>query len=689
MLASSSMAQSKKVWLSYADEYFGKGDYASALKYYQLCANDSLSLSTQVIPYEIVISNQKLKDKKKDEEDSSVTAPLSEYIPHQIAVCFQKIYDYKNAAENFKKTAKSSFYSDDEYHLAVEYMKLKEYDSALATFQRYIDRPTKNDSLSTLAIQQMIGCRYAVDDDNYKKEVQVKMADTAVFNKGTSAFAAMYFGYKERVLFSAAREGGVILDPEKQDSRYLSDLYWTEKINDSTWSPANNFGRPLNSASNDASGAFTTNNVIFFNRWSNEDPNKVEMYLARMLDFRFFEAYKLDSSINYPNSMNINPFITKDNTTLLFSSNRPGGKGGFDIWKVKLDINGNTIGVPENLGYPVNSEFDEKTPFYHTETNTLFFSSNGHNSIGGLDIYKSAFNVDDSAFAIPKNLGLPINSSKDDAYMIWDEAMKTGFFSSDRDSCEGGHCYDIYTVINEPIHIFLEGYVFDKNTEDIIPGATLTFKDIRSQFPDFTLKSDENGYYKLELQQKWEVFIKAQKKDYFADATNIDTRNITETTTLTHDFYLEKIPTGEIQIEGIEYDFNSANLRPESKVVLDKLFDFIQLNDNMKIQINSHTDARGSDKYNLDLSQRRAQSCVDYLVEKGVAKERLIAIGYGETKPTYLKDSNKELIMNENGEKIQLTEEYINSKGTKDEKEELHQRNRRTAFEVVSQGNSE
>lgn len=676
--------QSKKVWLNYADEYFNNGDYISALKYYKLILNDSVALTTEVIPYEVGLSNQKLKRKKKDDEDSSEIIPFSAYVPHQIAVCYQRIYDYENAVIQLKKTAKSKYY-DDEYYLAVSLMKLKKYDSSLVAFQGYIDNPENNDSLATLAIQQMIGCNYALDKDNYKKEVVVELADTSVFNKGTAAFAAMYFGHEDRVLFTSARDGGIVLDPEKQDTKYLTDLYWTEKVDDTTWSPPHNFGRPLNSSLNDGSGCFNKNSVIFFNRWSTKKPNEPSMYLARMMDFRFFEAYRLDSIINYPNSRNINPFVTKDNTTLYFSSDRSGGKGGFDIWRVALDENGNIKGNPENLDYPVNSEFDEKTPFYHQETSTLFFSSTGHNSIGGLDIYKSDYNVEDSAFKIPKNLGIPINSEKDDAYLIWDSDLKTGFFSSDREPCEGGHCYDIYTVVNEPIHIHLEGYTFDKTTYEIVPNATLTFKDIRSKFKNFTIKSNESGYYKLELQQKWEVFIKAQKKNYFADAANIDTRSITETTLLTHDFYLEKIPQGEIQIKGIEYDFDSANLRETSKKVLDKLYDFLQLNNNIKIKINSHTDARGSDTYNLDLSKRRAKSCVDYLIGKGIVKDRLVSEGFGETKPTVLKDEKGNPVLDENGAKILLTPAYIKTISSKEKRDELHQRNRRTAFEVIAQ----
>jgi outer membrane protein OmpA-like peptidoglycan-associated protein len=232
----------------------------------------------------------------------------------------------------------------------------------------------------------------------------------------------------------------------------------------------------------------------------------------------------------------------------------------------------------------------------------------------------------------------------------------------------------------------LEGLVFDFDTDDIIPDAKLTFKDVRFGFEPFEIMTDEEGFYSLELERDWELFIKAQKPTYFADAANVDARGITETTTLIQDFTLQRIPEGEIEIEGIEYDFDSDNLRPISMEVLDKLYDFLEINDNLVVEINSHTDARGSDKYNLDLSQRRAKSCVDYLISKGIPEDRLIARGFGETQPAVLRGEDKKPILDSDGKEIPLTEKYIESHKSSDKKNELHQRNRRTAFKVVGEG---
>jgi peptidoglycan-associated lipoprotein len=260
-----------------------------------------------------------------------------------------------------------------------------------------------------------------------------------------------------------------------------------------------------------------------------------------------------------------------------------------------------------------------------------------------------------------------------------------GFFASDREPCDNGHCYDIYEVTNEPINIYLSGFAYDAATNDVLPNTSLTFKDVKSEFQPFIIETDSAGFYEKELTNGWEIFIKAQKKAYFADAANINTSTITETTSLIQDFYLNPIPSGEIEIEGIEYDFNSDKLRPISMEILDKLYEFLILNNNLIVEINSHTDARGGDLYNLDLSIRRAKSCVDYLISKGIESSRLIPVGYGETQPNFLTSANKKPVYNKKGENILLTEAYIETQKSKELKELLHQRNRRTAFKVIGE----
>ncbi|MFB0925664.1 MAG: OmpA family protein, partial [Vicingaceae bacterium] len=343
------------------------------------------------------------------------------------------------------------------------------------------------------------------------------------------------------------------------------------------------------------------------------------------------------------------------------------GKGCMDLWKIEIDKVGKPIGEAANLGSYINTPSDEISPFFHEQSSILFFSSNGHGGLGGLDIYKSEYDRNNDFYSSSINMGMPINSSKDDAYMIWDDMFKYGYLSSDREPCESGHCYDIYQVENAPIKIMLQGFVFDAETDDAIPNATITFKDIRGSFESFDVKTNDIGFYKTDLHQNAEAFMKAKKKGYFADAASVDSRNITESTTLTQDFFLNMIPKTEIEIPGIEYDFDSPTLRTDSKLILDTLAKFLELNDNISIQIRSHTDSRGDDGYNLRLSDRRAGSVVTYLIAKGIDKKRLESIGMGETEP--LDDCSK----------------YDDCGDTGKTDCDCHQKNRRTTFKTTSE----
>jgi len=676
--------QSKTSWLKEADNYYNQEDYFSALKYYQKILNDSVILSTQILPYEAVVSTQKL-NKKQVKIDSTTTISMNEYIHHQIGMCYHYTYDYSHAEPHLKTAIDSGSIDSDKYYYGVALMRNNKHPEAIKVFEDFIKSASVSEELLKMAKSDLTGAYYKAYS-KLKTEIIVSLADTNVFNKGTSSFGTMWWGSEEKMVFASARKGGVIIDPIEQNSEYLLDLYWTERIDSTQWGLPHNFGRPLNSAKHDASGSFNNNNVIFYTRWSDDNRKEKNIYLARGVEMKFFESFKLDSAVNLPGYKSINPQVSMDGNILFFSSNRPGGQGGMDIWSIAIDHFGNTIGEAENLGKKVNSEFDEVTPFFHETTSTLFYSSNGHKSIGGLDIFKSSFDRDTESYSSPVNLGEPINSARDDAYLIWDTFLKKGYFSSDRAECESGHCYDIYEVQNEPIKIILEGLSFDAVTDEILPHTKITFKDVDFIFEPFEIVTDADGFYEKEISQDVEIFLKATKLGYFADAASVNTKGITESTVITQDFFLRNIGGDEIEIKGIEYDYDSHNLRDISMVNLDILLEFLELNDNLVVQINSHTDERGALNYNQKLSERRAQSCVDYLISKGIPEERLIAKGFGESTPTYLKDEAGNPILDAQSNRIILTPAYIYNMPDKKTQEEYHQRNRRTAFKVVGEG---
>lgn len=688
------LGQSRKVWLYHADNYFETEDYYNALLNYQNALSDSLGLQDVTIPYEVGTARLKIRAKEGKDLDSTRAVPLKDYIAHQIAMCHLLTKDYTRAVSHFSETSTFESYPEDLYHYGVAQMNINNHEEAVRLFEKYIASNNYSDSLLRSAQLLITGCYYAMDKSHTKEKVVVQMLDTNIFNRGTASFAPAFFGSENQLIFTSAREGGVIFDPEKQESAYLCDLYWTELDASGNWSQARNFGRPLNSAMHDASGSYNhlkrseEQSIIYYTKWSDENRKEQAIYFARMVDFKFYESFKLPESVNTPGYKSINPFVSLDETKLYFSSNRPGGEGGMDLWVIDLDENGQVSGEARNLGRPVNSELDEVSPFFHEASSTLFFSSNGHNSIGGLDIFKAYFDKDNKSYDHPSNMGIPVNSSMDDSYLIWDGLMEKGYFASDRADCPNGHCYDLYEVINEPILITLEGYAYDIETEEILPDTKLHFKDINSMVPfeNRTIQTDSSGFYKITMEKRQQIYIRATKPSYFAAGESVSTMPVTESTALIQDFYLGLIPKDEIELDGIEYDFDSDKLRDKSKQVLDELYNFLVFNDNLVVEINSHTDCRGSDSYNRDLAQRRAKSCVDYLISKGIPAARLTAKGYGEDEPNYLKDDKKKPVLDAQGNRIYLTEQYINEQSSKEVQEEYHQRNRRTSFKVVGEG---
>ena len=659
--------QSKRMWLKYGDEAFNNRDYVTAISYYTKVLDDTMVLKELVLPYEVQLVNLKTKEFKKDTSKTAnvqKTISKTDYLNHQLATSYRLNFDYQNAVKYYKIVIENNSYPEDVYYYATSLINIKEYNQSMGVLEKLLES-TKNDSLKKLIQKGISSCYFALDTNSIKKLIKVHKLDTVIFNAGTSNFAPMYWNSSTRLLFTSARKGGVILNPEKQDSRYLCDLYYTE-LKDTGWMKPVNFGRPVNTGLHEASSVISSDEIMFYTRWSDANRNESYIYMAKMKDGLFYESYKLSETVNKPGYRAMQPYVSFDGTKLFFSSNRPGGQGGFDLYMCNIDENGIT-GEAKNLGPTINTPKDEVTPFYHTISNTLFFSSNGHTGIGGLDIFKSSLNTDDSIYAAPKNLGTPINSSKDDAYFILDRIQTKGYFSSDREDCPGGNCYDIYEFENEPIFFDLNGTVTDYATGEPIISSLITIKDVANDEEPLFLITDEKGHYFTPLKENTQYFLKAQKKSYQASAASVTTKGLTETTHLLQDFVLDVIPGEDVVIEGIEYDLNKATLRPKSMEILDKIYDYLILNDNFSIEINAHTDTRGSDKANFILSQARAQSCVDYLISKGIAKERLLPTGYGEKKPLI---SDAEI-----AKLVPKSPEF----------EAAHQKNRRTAFRVMQE----
>ncbi len=655
-------AQTKGEWIKYADAAYKRADYATAINYYNRVLSDTAEDKHLTQPYEVTLYNAPLKG---DSTNKNAVPSTYDYLIHQISSAYLLNRDYNTAVKYYALAApKTEIYPKDKFLYGVSLMHLKKYNEAMDQFEGVAAQKNASDSLKKQATHLLSSCYFAIDTTHTRKQVKVTMLDSLI-NTGTANFAPMYYGGPDHLVFTSARAGNVVNDPKTQAAEYLCDLYLAER-KDENWVSAKPFPVPLNSAIHDGAGQITTDENVFFTRWSDANRNESAIYLCRSISGRYLEPLKLGTNVNLPGYKSMHPFLTLDGSKLFFASNRPGGKGGMDIWYCHIDENG-TTSSPACLSDVVNTAGDEGTPFFHSPSSTLFFSSNGHAGMGGLDIFKSAYSQDDSVYATPRNVGAPINSSKDDAYMILDRMQQHGYFASDRQDCPSGHCYDIYSFDNEPIAFDISGFVFDTETNEPIADALVTIKDVHGNVEPLYFKTNEKGFYATPLKEDMEYFIKAQKKSYFGDAASIATKGQTESKHFEQDFFLAKIPSGPIVIEGIEYDLDKFTLRPKSKEILSKLYDIMRINENLKIEINAHTDTRGSDAHNMKLSEGRAKSCVDYLIEKGISKDRLVSRGYGKTKPL-------------------ISDAEIEKMATPEEKDAAHQKNRRTAFTVIGEG---
>jgi len=352
--------------------------------------------------------------------------------------------------------------------------------------------------------------------------------------------------------------------------------------------------------------------------------------------------------------------LSGDGSILYFVSDMPGGQGGTDIWYSERQGDG-SWGTPVNAGATVNSAGDELFPNVGPD-GTLYYSSDGFAGMGGLDIFRSTGSR--AGWTRPVNLRYPVNSPGDDfAYITTYEGEEglAGYLSSNRNGGRGGDDIYSFTFEKPKIIIILKGTASDKNTTDRLADVSVTLYDGMREIVA-RKRTDGSGTFEFVLDRDKSYTVLGQKEKYHGDSAKVTTVGITESDTLEVALLLE--PVFEVgktfELENIYYDFDKHNIRPDAAAVLDELVRTLRDNPTLRIELSSHTDSRGSDAYNLALSQRRAQSAVDYLVSRGIARDRMVARGYGETR-----------LVNNCGNGVPCTREQ-------------HQANRRTEVTVLA-----
>ncbi|MBL4594449.1 MAG: OmpA family protein [Flavobacteriales bacterium] len=422
-------------------------------------------------------------------------------------------------------------------------------------------------------------------------------------------------------------------------------------------------GKPVNQENHDATvGLSLDGQKLFIYRFTKK--NDGDIFVTERKGTKWSNPIPLPEPIN-SKYQETSACYSPDGNTIYFVSNRPKGEGGKDIYKATKNKDG-VWGDAKNLGTTVNTLENEDAVFLHPDGKTLYFSSEGHTTMGGYDIFKTVLNK--GKWSEPESIGYPINTSDNDLFFVLTASGDYGYYASVKASGQGKR--DIYRVsfidqINKPKLTLLKGIISDKKTGALLE-ATIEIYDNEEDKLVGTFKSNSaTGKYMVSLPAGRNYGISVKKKGYLFYSENFNIPSDAAFQVVEKNVKLDKLEVGKkVVLKNIFYDYNAVNLRASSYNELNKVIELLNNNPKMKIELSAHTDSRGGDAYNNKLSQARAQSCVDYLIGKGVDKSRLVAKGYGE----------KQLIVTD-AEIEKLTSEVA--------KEDEHQKNRRTEFKII------
>jgi len=592
----------------------------------------------------------------------------AEYV-FMIAECYRLINDPRNAETWYKLAVKSSFSRPEaQYWLASTLKKNGKYQQAVEEFKNY-KQIAPSDARPD---QEIRACELALDWMRNPESYIVE--ELKELNSRESDFSPAYgrddFGV---IYFTSSRDDAAGNKNHGATGQGFTDIFESRLDKKSKWSipvPVDVINTEFEEGTPFIIGEY---NEIYFTKCEagkREEKGCVIMYSKRSGD-SWGEPEKID--LIGDSLVAAHPALTPDGLTLYFVSDMAGGSGGKDIWKVSRTASGQAWSDPENLGPDINTSGNELFPYLRNE-NTLYFSSDGLIGMGGLDIFKATAQPDGSWTV--QNMKAPINSSADDFGIAFEDENEKGIFSSTR---KGRGNDELYSFEFPPLKFSVTGLVKDEKTGAPIQASTIQL--IASDGSNLQAETGAGGDFKFALKPDVDYIFLASKRGYL----NGKEKETTKGQEKSREFMVTILLTAidqPIELPNIFYDFNKWDLRPESMVSLDKLVETLIDNPNVTIELMSHTDSRDTEQYNFELSQKRAQSVVQYLIEKGIEPERLAAKGYGESSPKVVDDViAAQSPFLKTG--VSLTEQFINSLASEEQKEIAHQINRRTEFRVL------
>lgn len=555
-----------------------------------------------------------------------------DYATRQLADCYALLRDPNNASRYYKSVVKQENVPIEYYYKYAQSLRgIKKYDDSQEWLQRYKDSGgvvNANDfSKDINFITSVFGAK------------QQYFLDKVYFNTKFSDFGA--FEQNGKVYFTSSRDEGVAIKRlYGWNEQPFLDVYVTDAKTKRNVDHSSKIKGDINSIYHDGPVIITKNGqTMYFSRNNFKDQIEVKdkkgltnmkIYRATLTDSIWTNVE--DLSINSDEFSTQHAALNSDDTKLYFSSDRPGGRGGSDIWVVDISPDGSLSNL-QNMGDVVNTESAEGFPFINNE-GTLFFSSDGHTGLGLLDIFGTIKNENEEIVDVI-NLGVPVNSNNDDFSFTMNQDGITGYFASNRNGGRGSD--DIYAFHRVPT-LQVEGVVTDAINTKPIPGAKITLYDDKGNQIAY-METDENGFYQINIDRDKDYKIVASQDKYIDDYRNFSSKHIqTELTAVNANLLLNPKPDviKLAELNTIYFDYDKHNIRKDAALELDKIVN-LMTNDypEMVIRIESHTDSRGALSYNDKLSIDRANSTYDYLISKGIDPSRITEHkGYGERRLT-------------------------------------------------------
>ncbi|NND50967.1 MAG: OmpA family protein [Flavobacteriaceae bacterium] len=541
-------------------------------------------------------------------------------------------YYYNFAMQKAVKTYRELFvtYGDSidielQFRYAQALKGVKDYKEADAFLSKYYNKPINTSAF----IEETLKTTPHVFD--------LKPLD----NEGTNNDFGMAFYGDDKVVFASTRNTDRPVFVWNDEPTL--DLYSASLSSDGKISNVVPFSEAINTNAHESNATFTKDGkTMYFNR-TNKSRSKtdedriahIKIYKAELVDGQWTKIKALPFNSNKFSTQH--PSLSKDEKTLYFSSDMPDGYGGFDIYKIDINDDG-SFGEPVNLGPTINTKHREQFPFI-SDIDVLYFASNGFLGYGGLDVFRS--NLVNGEFDNAVNLGDNINSHMDDFAFVVNEKDNQGYVSSNRSGYD--RLYGFAREDNILTKYQVSGLVQDKNSKELLPNSLVTlFDEYGTVIQDTIVKEDAFYLFKIEPNKKYKV--RGTRSQYIPYDVEFSTDKDGK---ISHDIYLElekyadveeditedEEGVAKVDLEKIFFDFDKWNIRPDAATILNTLVDLMKKYPEMEIEVSAHTDARGTDDYNLNLSKKRAASTLEYLVSQGIDRDRLKSIGYGELQP--------------------------------------------------------